>query len=97
MLSLDGSMCWITTYPIPVFSGSAWKSEMKASRPPADAPIPAMGNTAFSFFPETGRYLGEGAVLAGFFALFFPLGEAIRAPIAFSSWRLVSGGRWELK
>ena len=39
-----GSRCWITTYAIPLFSGTLPRNCSNASSPPADAPIPTIGN-----------------------------------------------------
>jgi hypothetical protein len=44
MLVCAGERCWIRTNARPVFCGSAPSSSLKASSPPAEAPIAAMGN-----------------------------------------------------
>ena len=43
MLSCVGSMCWISTKAMPVSAGNALRKAVKASRPPADAPMPTIG------------------------------------------------------
>ena len=39
-----GSRCWITTNAIPLLRGTLVKNCSNASNPPADAPIPTIGN-----------------------------------------------------
>src|SRR5262245_26532936 len=46
MLACVGSRCWITTNAIPVSEGRARRISVKASSPPAEAPMPTMGNGA---------------------------------------------------
>src|SRR5262249_41188843 len=45
MLAWWGARCWITTNAKPLSTGTREKNFSKASRPPADAPIPTMGTT----------------------------------------------------
>jgi hypothetical protein len=42
---VPGSRCWISTNAIPVFTGMHCKSWVKASSPPAEAPMPTTGNS----------------------------------------------------
>src|ERR1051326_3826936 len=55
MLSCFGSRCWTSTKAIPVSVGRAFRSSVNASRPPAEAPTPTIGN-------PSGR--GSGSVTA---------------------------------
>src|SRR3989454_10624901 len=43
-LEWAGSRCWMRMNAIPLFAGSALRSCVKASSPPAEAPMPTMGN-----------------------------------------------------
>jgi hypothetical protein len=45
-LSLAGSRCWTRTKAKPGSAGSPCNSWVKASKPPAEAPIPTIGNKA---------------------------------------------------
>src|SRR5438552_7918160 len=60
MLSCFGSRCWISTKAIPVSLGRASRSSVNASRPPAEAPTPTMGNPS-----GRGSGISTGASAAG--------------------------------
>src|ERR1035438_7006112 len=47
-LTCLGSRCWMKTNAMPVLDGRAWSISVKASRPPAEAPIPTIGKTPSS-------------------------------------------------
>ena len=46
MLSWVGSRCWTMMKAMPLTAGSASRSFLQASRPPAEAPIATTGNSA---------------------------------------------------
>src|SRR4030095_9542786 len=60
MLAWVGARCWITTNAIPVSGCSARSIPVKASSPPAEAPMPTMGNGA-----TVGRGFGSFTEIPG--------------------------------
>src|SRR5580698_6117828 len=58
-LEWEGSRCCTKTKAMPVFGGSERNNSEKASRPPAEAPTPTMGN-------NSAWRAGEGARLTDF-------------------------------
>jgi len=65
MLGWDGSRCGISTKAMPVSMGSAVSSLRKASRPPAEAPIPTTGKVPIAVCcggVTAARRRGRGAV-----------------------------------
>ena len=56
ILSCFGSRCCTITKPMPVSAGNARRSRVNASRPPADAPTPTIGNISSRFPPPETRF-----------------------------------------
>ena len=67
MLVWVGSRCTTTRKAMPASAGMAWKNVSRASRPPAEAPIPTTGKPGMA---GGGGVVGEAVVLmGGFFAV----------------------------
>jgi len=64
-----GSRCWTMTKDTPQPAGTCFKNSSSASSPPAEAPMPTMGNASVVL----GRSGSGGADAAGpFFRIFGP-------------------------
>src|SRR5690348_8041471 len=75
-LEWAGSRCWMRMNAIPVFAGSALRSCVNASSPPADAPMPTTGNDGLSVCAAS-RAAGRGRrrrSVPDDFALDWPMG-----------------------
>jgi len=76
MLSCFGARCWTSTKAIPVLAGRFRRSWVKASNPPAEAPMPTIGKDlapgrSFADAPAGGIVFGlglEGVAPKSFFA-----------------------------
>src|SRR5436853_7125752 len=56
-----GSRCCTNTNAIPVSVGKFWSNSVNASKPPADAPTPTMGNPPAAGADEVSDRGGRGA------------------------------------
>src|SRR5581483_1943839 len=66
-LSWTGSRCGTSTKAMPLSAGMAANSLLKASSPPAEAPIPAMGKPDARGLSSTGAAAACTSVLSGGF------------------------------
>src|SRR5437867_4796484 len=65
-LSCLGSKCWMSTNAMPVSVRSCLRSWVKASRPPAEAPMPTTGNVVLSGRSEGSSVVGDfGVAVSG--------------------------------
>ncbi len=74
-----GSMCWMTTYPMPLLLGTAPKNCSSASSPPAEAPMPTMGNERDASPSRSWAALGPGIEARASLA---SAGRGVRALVA---------------
>ena len=65
-LSCLGSRCWMSTNAMPVSVRSSLRSWVKASSPPAEAPMPTTGNVVLSGRSEGSSVVGDfGGAVSG--------------------------------
>src|SRR5437870_184494 len=65
-LSCLGSRCWMSTNAMPVSVRSSLRSWVKASSPPAEAPMPTTGNVVLSGRSEGSSVVGDfGVAVSG--------------------------------
>lgn len=78
MLTCVGARCWTSTNAMPVSAGRAWSRCLKASRPPADAPMPTIGKESSAFsLPEPSAAAADVSSMRGPFVRGCYVREAI--------------------